>query len=150
MKIKVETSAKLKKNLKGTRRKGQRVVEKGTEPCILWAIDETGPKYRETEAHITLKDEELKITIPNTSTFNELIAQNVEYHYVATFVTGKMAPLCVSIEPVKQVQKNAYIEYICKQNNSESEDVNKYVKKYQLRKGIASEECINKSSTEIL
>lgn len=136
MKVKLETSAQLKKNIKGTRREGQRVIEKGTEPCILWAVDEEGPKYRETEAHITLKEGELKITIPSTSQFNYFIKNGLNYHYIATFVTGKMAPLCVSVEPLRDTVDNSEIEYVCKSPYEICEDINKYIKEYRLQKGM--------------
>jgi len=134
MKIKIDTSAKLKKNIKGTRREGQRVVEKGTEPCILWAIDEMGPKFRETEAHITIKEDELKISIPENSKFNNLIASGDTFHFVATFMTGKMSPLCVSLEPATETKVNGTSVYACTLPYKTVDDVQRYIKAYRLSK----------------
>lgn len=136
MKIKIETTARLRKNIKGTRREGQRVVEKGTEPCILWAVDETGPKYRETEAHISLDSNELKISVPKFSEFNMLLNNAGEYHFIATFVTGKMAPLCVSVEPVYNYDKASDIEYVCKHPFTQDNCVAAHIKAYGMEKGF--------------
>lgn len=138
MKINLETSARLKKNIKGTRREGQRIVEKGTEPCILWAIDETGPKYRETEAHISLNLDELRISVPKLSKLNMLLNNTGEYHFVATFMTGKMAPLCMSIELIYNSDKAAATEYICKNPFTQDDGVDELIKAYRSGKKLCS------------
>lgn len=136
MKLKIDTSARLRKNIKGTRREGQRVVEKGTEPCILWAIDETGPKYRETEAHISLSPEELRISIPRLSKLNMLLGKSGEYHFVATFMTGKMAPLCISIDPIYNNDKPSSTEYVCKHPSIHNDAIELQVKAYSSGKRL--------------
>lgn len=134
MKIKIDTTARLKKNIKGTRREGQRVVEKGTEPCILWAIDETGPKFRETEAHISLGSGELKVSVPKKSKFNVLFYCTEKYHFIATFMTGKMAPLCVSFEPIYNLEKASETVYICKHPFLQCDAVDEHIKAYSSEK----------------
>lgn len=136
MKVKIYTSARLKKNIKGTRREGQRIIEKGTEPCILWAIDETGPKYRETEAHISLGEDEFSISVPKLSKLNMLLSNMEEYHFIATFMTGKMAPLCVSVEPIGNSSKINVIEYVCKNPFAQDDDVCEHIKAYSLGKRL--------------
>ncbi len=138
MKIKIDTSARLKKNIKGTRREGQRIVEKGTEPCILWAIDETGPKYRETEAHISVNLDELRIAVPKLSKLNLLLNNTGEYTFVATFMTGKMAPLCMSIELIYNSDKATVTEYICKNPFTQDDGVDELIKAYRSGKKLCS------------
>jgi len=135
MKIKIETSARLRKNIKGARREGQRVVEKGTEPCIIWAIDESGPKFRETEAHISLNINELKISIPKTSIFNSLLTNTGKYHFIASYMTGKMAPVCVSVEPIYNYDKDPNIEYVCR-NPFKQYTINDQIRAYTMEKSI--------------
>lgn len=141
MRVKIETTARLKKNIKGTRREGQRIVKKGTEPCILWAINETGPTYRETEAHISLNPDYLRISVPESSKLNSLITKNKEYHFhfVASFVTGRMAPLCMSVEPISNncITKLG-IEYICRQPFEQNNEVGEHVEAYRLGKTLCS------------
>lgn len=136
--MKIDTTARLKKNIKGTRREGQRIVEKGTEPCILWAIDEAGPKYRETEAHISLNTDELRILVPIASKLNMLLNSIGEYHFVATFMTGKMAPLCVSVEPVCNSDKASAMEYICKNPFAQFDGIDEHIKAYSSGKKLCS------------
>lgn len=131
--MKVETTAKFQRYLKGTRRSGQRAVAKGTEPCIVWAIDAIEPKDFETEAHITVEADQVRVSVPTESHINALMedGEKEHYHFVVTFVSGNMTPLCVSVEPLEKDLHGLVIEYTCNIPDKAMNDVKRYVQMYQ-------------------
>lgn len=126
------TSATLRENIKGCRRDGQRRIPKGTEPCMLWALDGTNPKHRETEAHITVSPSEIRITIPIGSEFNFLMLNRPDYEYVAVFVTGKGTPLYVRFFPTYESNDGVTSEFSCKIPEYSGSDIRRFKSEYRI------------------
>lgn len=130
--IQVLTSAKLKENIKGARRSGQRLCPQGMEPCMLWAIDDTGPKYRETEAHVIIKKDEIKIAISIDSEFNFLMLNRPDYEYVAIFVSGRGAPFYMRFYPIYVSNDGIVTEFLCKIPEYSGNDIRRYKHEYHI------------------
>lgn len=124
------SEAHIERIQKGTKRTGQRIVPKGTEPCMVWVSDNGETIFRETEAHISFEPE-IKISVPADSYINNLITRFDLYTFIATFVDGRSVPQCIVFIPVSQYKSGNQINYYCWTTPTPQESIMSSIDRYK-------------------